>query len=306
MSEFLLACRADGLSGATVAWYEWHLGATFKRLLDQAVDQVQVTVIRQYLADLRAETSHYRGGKRAEGGLSSETLRGRIRALKAFFNWCQREYQLEASANPMLRIRMPPRSNKVPKAIALDDLRRMFESTGDSLAGIRDRAILAFLADTGCRAGGLLSLQIPNLYVDQGRAVLHEKGDRTRAVPFTKYTAELLRAWLAVHPGQTSAVFCTLGTERYATPLTMTGLNEILRRLKKRAGITGRVNPHSFRHGFAREYLANGGDLATLARLMGHSDVSVTASFYAVFTDGELAARHELYSPLRNMGGQNK
>jgi hypothetical protein len=40
-----------------------------------------------------------------------------------------------------------------------------------------------------------------------------------------------------------------------------------------------------------------------LAQLMGHSDVKVTASLYAVFTDGELARHREMFSPLRKLGG---
>jgi len=65
--------------------------------------------------------------------------------------------------------------------------------------------------------------------------------------------------------------------------------------------VSGRCNPHSFRHNFAREYLRNGGDLATLAKLLGHSNISTTASYYAVFASDELAQFHERYSPLKSL-----
>lgn len=112
------------------------------------------------------------------------------------------------------------------------------------------------------------------------------------------FPAQLIRAWLAVRPAQASTLFCGLSNQRAATPLSMSGLQMILKRLKAKAGVTGRVNPHSFRHGFAREYLINGGDLATLAQIMGHSDVRVTASFYAIFTHRELQERHQQFSPI--------
>ena len=76
----------------------------------------------------------------------------------------------------------------------------------------------------------------------------------------------------------------------------------MLRRLARKAGITGPVNPHSFRHGFAREYLLSGGDLATLADLLGHSDVQVTWQSYAIFRTSELQAKHDKHSPIAQMG----
>jgi site-specific recombinase XerD len=61
-------------------------------------------------------------------------------------------------------------------------------------------------------------------------------------------------------------------------------VSEVLRRLKEKVGVKGAINPHGFRHGFAREFLKNGGNLASLADIMGHSDISVTWQAYAVFT----------------------
>ena len=61
------------------------------------------------------------------------------------------------------------------------------------------------------------------------------------------------------------------------------------------------MNPHSFRHAFAREYLLRGGDLASLSRLMGHASVEVTASFYAVFLVSELQEKHAKFSPIAGM-----
>lgn len=65
--------------------------------------------------------------------------------------------------------------------------------------------------------------------------------------------------------------------------------------------MTGRVNAHAFRHNFARMYLMGGGDLVTLARLLGHTDVNVTAAYYAVFADDELADLQNRYSPMKRM-----
>lgn len=65
----------------------------------------------------------------------------------------------------------------------------------------------------------------------------------------------------------------------------------------------GRINLHSFRHFATREYLRQGGDLATLSELLGHADVDTTATHYAVYDLDELAATHDEHSPLKSVFG---
>jgi len=306
--EFMLACRADGLAPTTLRWYRHMIRPFAAEFYNKQLDQLTASQMRDYVARLRERPDRYvRAAQRPQiaGGLSHESLRDHLRALRRFFNWAWAEYNLEANKNPMLKLRMPGRERKEPKAISLEDLGALLAACDDSQAGKRDRAMITLLADTGCRLGGLLTLKKQNLYLNDGYAVVTEKGNRDRAVPFIRSTAEVVAAWLEVRPYEAGDyVFCALGAGHFGNPLTSSGLHMVLRRLKKSAGVSGRVNPHSFRHGFARQYLANGGDLATLAQLMGHSDVSVTVGFYAVFKDRELAKVHEKFSPMRKMGGR--
>lgn len=141
---------------------------------------------------------------------------------------------------------------------------------------------------TGARLGGVASLTLDRLDIHQRQAVLLEKGGRVRAVPFTWATARLLYQWLHYRQVTGDLVF----------GLTTDGIYQVLKRLKKKAGVRGKVNPHAFRHNFARAYLQNGGDLVSLARLMGHEDIQTTVDYYAVFDRSELAEMHERYSPL--------
>ncbi len=312
VTEFLVACRADGLKPTTIRWYRTMLAPVAANLCHLRIDQITTNHLRAYVVALRERHAYQDAPQRRQRdtGLSAASLQSHHRALSRFFGWCKEEYALPA--NPMDRIRMPKAQRKEPKAIDPADIKRLFDATGMDRNGARDRAILLFLADTGCRAGGLLGLSPADIDLDRGRAIVHEKGDKTRVVPFTRFTAQMIRAWLAVRPAQATTLFCGLSEQQYATPLTYAGLYQTLKRLKRRGGVTGRVNPHSFRHGFAREYLISGGDLATLAQLMGHSDVSVTAGFYAIFTFRELQERHQQFSPIAkwevtktNGGGQS-
>lgn len=292
LTDYLLACVADGLSNQTITWYRSLLSAFAREFQGHELESVTSAQIRKYIAALQSREDRYVDAPQrpvTPGGLSAASVAGHARALHAFWSWCTREYDLP---NPMANIRRRNAPVPSPKALKPSDFVKLFNAADRS----RDRALLAFLADTGCRLGGILTLTLENLFLDDRRAVIYEKAQRARAVVFTSYTAKLLRKWLQERESSTDYVFCSLVT---GEKLTNSGVALILRRLKKRAGVTGHCNPHSFRHSFAREYLRNGGDLATLAKLLGHSNISTTANYYAVFTPDELATFHDQHSPMR-------
>lgn len=296
LSSFELATLADGVSGKTIAWYLWLLNESPHAVLPwlsgqgkRRVETVTTDVLRQYIVWLRARPNSRSGGQQ-----SPDTIAAYIRALHRFFGWCAAEY---AIADPMTRIAFPKQGEQRPKAIDLNDIVAMFNSCGDGLMGVRDRAILAFLLDTGCRAAGLCGLDVSKMDMERQRAMVVEKGDKARMVVWTARTGDILKAW----DEWRSPVKPFFYNVRTYEPLTPSGLRVVVRAIAKRAGVKGRVNPHSFRHAFAREYILNGGDLATLSRLMGHRQVSTTVGYYAVFTNDELAARHEQFSPMRGL-----
>jgi site-specific recombinase XerD len=308
--EFLLACRADGLSPATVRTYRGVLTPLAARLHDRTLDAISVRDMREHIIALRERTTRYRNSGRGDnkhmteipGGLSAESIRKHIRTLRRFFKWCCIEYKLARRDNPMRGIRMPGRTQREPKAVSLDTLQALLAVCDEAdVMGLRDKTMICFLCDTGCRASGMLTLKVEDLQLAEGYAVVEEKGRKRRMVPFSPLTGKLLYEWLARRPVVSEFVFTSLSRQFNGTPMTVYGLNIMLKRRKKQAGITGRVNPHSFRHGFARQYLMNGGDLATLRQILGHSDVSVTAMHYAIFQDLELRKAHEKFSPLRNL-----
>lgn len=304
VNDFLVAKQANNASAETLIWYQVRLRPFTAAFGETALDQVSTGDVRRYLIALRERDTKYPGQARArEGHLSNETLRGHDRALRTFWNWAEREYDLPDRANPMRRIDRPKKQQQPPKAIALGDLEKLLSHLlkDRRAAAQRNLAMILFLADTGCRAGGMLTLTPDNLDLDNRQAILIEKGSRMRAVPFTQITADAIRRWLMLRPARAKTVFCSLAANHTGGALTLTGLHMVIRRLKKSAGLQGRCNPHSFRHGFARQYLLNGGDLATLSKILGHKDLRTTTDNYAIFTGSELAARHDEFSPIRNL-----
>lgn len=297
--EFMYNCMANGLAPATIRWYGWTLKPMIQALgAGRPLDTVSRSDMRHYVASIRERqtrfASHHNRPEVA-GGLSAASVAAYIVATIRFWSWAAGEYRLD---NPTAGIKKPKLRNKTPKAIEAADFVRLFNATETSIAPARDRVLLAFLADTGCRRGSLPNIKIRDLDLVRRCCYITEKSGRSRWVYWTEYTNQLIRRWIDIHPDRAGWLFCSVGDGRIGEQLTASGIYQILRRLKKVAGVRGKANPHSFRHNFARMYLQSGGDAITLAKFMGHSDPRTTADHYAIFSPGELSAVHDQHSPL--------
>lgn len=282
-------------SPSTITWYEKKM-APLSHLKCKQVCNISESDLRQAWIELIGRQERWKnhpGRPSARGGLSPYTLAGYVRAWRAFFKWCvDRGY---ADRNPARAIKKPSLPDEPPKALLPEDLKLMLDASKDDA---RDYAILCFLADTGCRVGGLVSLTLGDLDLRNGRAIVREKGrngsKRTRTVYMKPRTVSAVREYLKVRPSaDNDRVF--IGARG---PLSEGGVYGMLKRLARRCGAKGRWNPHAFRHGFARAAVENGADLTHVSQLLGHRDIGVTARFYARWADDELKRKHREVSWL--------
>lgn len=288
IQTFLLDQQAGLNSSKTVKWYTSLLTAFDDYMGEKLLTQITTD-------DLRLYTVHLKGRD-----LTDNSVIGHVTALRAFWTWAAREYDI---ANPARNLKKPRRPIPQPRAITPEDFGRLWQATfdvvGEEIAGIRDRCMLALLGDTGIRLGGLISLTVPNLLIDESCLIVTEKGNRPRKVFYSRFTGHHLKAWLEVRHDLKPTHVHLLTSMRYSGPLTDSGVSQALKRLAIRGDVKGKCNPHSFRHGLAREWLKNGGDAIRLSQQMG-AKVDTIAQYYALFFNDERAAAHEEHSPLKS------
>ena len=86
-----------------------------------------------------------------------------------------------------------------------------------------------------------------------------------------------------VDPGEPCVMFCICGKKDRGTAFTASGVRFLLERMKKATGLDAdasiRFSAHTFRHTFAKMYMEQGGEVLSLSREMGHSDVDVTKKY---------------------------
>jgi len=95
-----------------------------------------------------------------------------------------------------------------------------------------------------------------------------------------------------MHEGQNSVRFFR---NRAGQGLTDQNVRSMLRHHASKAGLTGRVTPHMFRHSVATLLLEEGVDIRYIQHLLGHSSITTTQIYTEVRTDSHrrlLAQKH--------------
>jgi site-specific recombinase XerD len=167
-----------------------------------------------------------------------------------------------------------------------------------AVASRRDRLIIALLLDTGLRLSELAGLRVGDLLPD-GYLRVRGKGGKERLVPLGTVTEARLPDYLAHgRPRPVGRDVDHIFLARDGRPLSPVAIQHALRRLGRRAGLTGvRTNPHTFRHTFAKLYLLNRGDLFSLQRILGHTTLDMVRRYVNLDT-GEVKRQHAQASPV--------
>jgi site-specific recombinase XerD len=292
-TEFL-ASKRDARAGQTVQWYTGRLSRFCDWLgPDTALAAISEEDLRRYRDRLQSQKLRWEdhpSRPTMNSGLSAQTVHGHLRALRALFHWCVDTEKL--AINPFTRFKLPSLGSSTPDAISKRDFQALLKAAKERP---RDLAVLLFLGHTGCRVGGLVGLKLADLDIDGRKAWLTEKGDKSRNVFFGQQCADALEDWLKVRPRGGAHVFAA---ERGSKPLTTSGVHQLIGRLARLAGVTGRCGPHMFRHAAARGWLEAGADLSTVSQLLGHEDIVVTHRFYARWAQSALQRQHDRYNWL--------
>lgn len=273
IAEFLEA-KALSCSDHTLQDY----GLTLRRALDYWGD-CDVALV---------EPADVRGFLETIPGSDKNVLNAYI-GLSSFWTWVVQEGH--APEHVIRRVEAPKPVQMIIRPFRASAVTALL----DNCLNVRDRAILLFLLDTGVRASELCGIRLRDLDGEFVRVL--GKGKKERLVPMSHRTLAAILHYLHERHGQHERfLFTTLDGRR----LKRHSLQRIVLRIGQRAGVE-KVHPHRFRHTFAVNYLANGGDAFTLQRILGHSTLAMVNRYLNLATE-DLARVHRAASPVKNWG----
>ncbi len=235
-------------------------------------------------ADLGAFLAWLRQGSAGHPPLAAASAARTLVAVRGFHRFVVAEGI--ATTDPGRDVRPPAAAKRLPKALTVHEVESILNSVGGVAAeplGLRDRALLEFLYGTGARISEAVGLDVDDLDLDAGVALLHGKGGKSRLVPIGSKAREALaayqvRARASLLRGSQPAVFLNARGGRLSRQSAWT----VLRSAADRAGVTAAVSPHTLRHSFATHLLDGGADVRVVQELLGHASVTTTQVYTKV------------------------
>ena len=267
------ALRRLGRSARTIEWYEMWLRDLARSLLFDELEHVTLDDLRRWCDGLLARN------------LAPASRRGAVTTAKIFFRWCVAEGYLEV--DPSVRLEKPTLPRRMPRALETGEVLALLNAAAASRHPERDQALVVFMVETGCRVGELIGLRPERVHLSEGVALVIGKGNQERFLFFGDATRKVLDGWLAVRPSSLPGLF----------GLTWSGVHQLLLRLRERAGVTARCNPHALRHTAATLRVENNAGSSDLQQIMGWSDIKM-AEVYTGLARERLARRAAATSPM--------
>jgi integrase/recombinase XerC len=225
-----------------------------------------LSAMRRFLAELQ------------KGGYQRTSIARLLACLRTFYDYFLRAGRI--AINPVRAVRTPRLEKKLPGVLDEAEVKRLLEAvSGDGFSDLRDRAALEALYGGGLRVSELVGLDLGDVQLEEGTALVRGKGDKERLAPLGAAATAALQAWLPERARllerqgkSTDAVFLN----KNGTRLDVRSVRRLLDRRASLAGLNREVTPHSLRHSFATHLLNAGADLRAVQELLGHASLTTT------------------------------
>jgi integrase/recombinase XerD len=289
LSRFLSYLTVErGLSKNTVESYYMDLKGFFNYLAASQPLNLSTS------AFTREDIVNYMG-KLRDNGHSTASICRFISSVKGFSKFLIVEKII--SEDPTETLRMPRQWERLPKALGMDDIKKLLNldhkpsiinaqrSTLNAQLFIRDSTMLELLYSSGLRVSEIISIKVNDLNFEGGFLRVMGKGSKERVVPMNHRAIEKIKRYMQeLRPDllknrQSPYLFLT----NRGMPMTRQRFWQALKKFGDMVGLE--LTPHAIRHTFATHLLEGGADLRSVQKMLGHADISTTQIYTKVTGD---------------------
>jgi integrase/recombinase XerD len=219
---------------------------------------------------------------REVGHGASSRIRRRLAALSSLYKHLVRHDH--APRHPVGEVQRPAinRDEGATAAFSKAQARKLLDLPGeDTIAGLRDRAILSVGLQVGLRRADIAALTVGDLHQNRGYDSLRvmRKGGRRDALAINPQTIARLRAYLdkAGHAADVDGpLFRPLKHNGKRRGMDPDAIDRVVRKYATTLGLDRGYSAHSMRATFITTELENGAQLEDVQKAAGHRDPSTT------------------------------
>ncbi len=301
LNDFLEYCEVEkGLSINTVKNYSRFVQKFFAWLKEQKLEKLcPEELTENHVSKYRIWLSRRPNiVRRASPTLHASTQIRYLIALRSFLSYF---HEKNIPTLPTEKIKLPKdRKDRLVKFLGIEQLRRFFDGPNtELLSGLRDRAILEALFSTGLRVAELIALNTKQLSgalnKDDFELGVVGKGGYPRVVYFSDRALQWLKKYIQKRDDDDEALFINFkGPKKDSRRISVRGVELIVEKYSKMAGIPFLATPHTLRHSFATDLMSKGVDLRIVQEFLGHRNIATT-QIYTHVTSKHLRDIHKKF-----------
>lgn len=263
----------------------------------------------------------------AQSDISITTVNAYMISLRAFLQFCKKQH-IPTGVN-FDDIDLQKNRDRKVEFLTAEELQNIVANIGtDSVADLRDRAIILTIYSTGLRVSELANLDIRNINLDTREFAIIGKWRKVRVVYLTEWACEAIREYLEIrgddhfpalflkhwnlkHRAKSTeqkwissvipakaGIFTDTGSKNAIIPENIRFdrflITKMISARALKAGIVKPVSAHTIRHSFATTLLARGADLRSIQELLGHKNIATT-QVYTHVTNKQLKEVHKKF-----------
>ncbi len=261
-----LACKKlEGLSPKTLNNYKLFL-IKLNMYFTKPCSTIGTMDLRMFLALL---------GK----GKQPSTVNGYITCLKNFFGWLQNEEYI--IKNPAFRLKQ----TKVPKVVRQGYKAENLEKLREACKTEREKALFELLDSTACRISEIQNIKLPDINWHEKSIKVLGKGSKERIVYFSTRAKLALENYIKDRSDNNNSLFISKKFKNKT--IGVRSLQNIIKKIYERSGVTERVYAHKFRRTQATRLLNQGMRIEGVQGILGHT-TPTTTQIYAQLSQENL------------------
>ena len=255
-----------------------------------SVTEVRHTHVRAWIVDMMQHE------------VSARSVNRKLSCLKTYFNFLQKRQYI--TVNPMAKVVAPKISKRLPTTVPERNLELLFDQMewGTGFTGMRDRAILELLYNTGMRRSELVNMKVSDIDFGSLRVKVLGKGNKERLIPFGRKLSEILRGYLEMRVQTFPGVLLNdLFLTKKGDKLVDSSVYQIVKKQLSYVTSQEKRSPHVLRHSFATHLSENGADLNAIKELLGHASLSATQ----IYTHNSVEKLKKVYEQAHPKSGKD-
>lgn len=273
LKKFIDMMGLRNFSEATIRQYSYHLEKFIEFKKDRHVSILSSQDFNDYLLHLVSQ------------GAGTSTMNQAINGIKFFFT-----YALNRKVKAYLVVR-PKKEKTNPILLSDQELESLFRVCENK----KHRAVICILFGAGLRVSEVIGLKLTS--IDEACMLIHVKagkGKKDRSVMLDVNVQNAIKEYIAEYDPKEYLFNGQNNSPQYS----VSSIQQFVKAYAIKAGITKKVHPHLFRHGFITGILENGGDIYDAQLMAGHEDPRTTANVYAHLSPKYIAS---IKSPIANI-----